>query len=274
MDKLLRMLVYVVVPIILIIVLFRWNIWFGLLGIVLFVLVIAAANRSRIYFIRGKIQYGKGNFDEAVKLLGKAVKGGKTSVEAMASYGFVLFKAGHLQEAEEVLVKAVQKSSTADQRNFAKSNLALVLWKKGSLDEALEMLKEVISEYKTTAVYGSIGYLAIEKGDLDYAMKINLEAYDFNSDDPIIIDNLAHLYHLTGDFDKASELFGKLIEKNPGFPEAYYDYGRFLEDTGKYEEAFEMYNKALSCTFNFNSTITKEQVGERRDKVESLMKNT
>jgi len=274
LKKLLQMLVYTIIPIILIIILFRWNIWFGIIGIVLFVLIIAALNQSRIYFIRGKIQYGKGNLDEAVKLLGKAVKNGKASVDAMASYGFLLFKTGHLQEAEEVLVKAVKRSSTADQTNYAKSNLALVLWKKGNLDEALTMLKEVISEYKTTAVYGSLGYLAIEKGDLDYAMKINLEAYDYNSDDPIILDNLAHLYHLTGDFEKASELFEKLVEKKPRFPEAYYDYGRYLEDAGKYEEAFEMYNKALSCPFNFNSTITRDQVGERRDKVESLIKNT
>jgi len=274
LDKLLRILVYTVVPIILIIVLFRWNKWFGLLGIVLWLSVIILVNRSSIYFIRGKIQYGKGNLDEAIKLFKKAVSNGKASVETMASYGFVLFKAGHLQEAEEVLDKAVKSSSTAEQKNLAKSNLALVLWKKGNLDEAVTLLKEVISEYKTTAVYGSLGYMAIEKGDLEYAMKINLEAYEYNSDDPIIIDNLAHLYHLTGDMEKSSELFEKLIEKEPHFPEAYYDYGRYLEDTGKYEEAFKMYNKALDCPFNFNSTITKEQISERCDKVKSLINNT
>lgn len=274
MNKLLRLFVYAVIPIILIIVLFRLNIWFGMVGIVLFFLIVAAVNRNRIYFIRGKIQYGRGNLDEAIKLIRKAVNSGRASIEATASYGFLLFKTGHLEEAEEVLVKAVQKSGTADQRNYAKSNLALVLWKKGNIDEALAMLKEVISEYKTTAVYGSLGYIAIEKGDLDYAMKINLEAYDYNPDDPIILDNLAHLYHLTGDFEKASELFEKLIEKNPRFPEAYYDYGSYLEDTGKYEKAFEMYGRALSCPFYFNSTITKDQVSERRDKVKSLIKNT
>jgi tetratricopeptide (TPR) repeat protein len=243
-------------------------------GIILYLSIILLVNRSRICFIRGKIQYGKGNLDEAIKFFNKAVKNGKASVDAMASYGFVLFKAGHLQEAEEVLIKAIDSSSSAEQKNLAKSNLALVLWKKGNLDEAVNMLKEVISEYKTTAVYGSLGYMAIEKGELDYAMKINLEAYEYNSDDPIIIDNLAHLYHLTGDIEKSSELFEKLIEKKPHFPEAYYDYGQYLEDAERYEEAVEMYNKALSCPFNFNSTITKDQVSERRDKVKSLIKTT
>ncbi|NLV64072.1 MAG: tetratricopeptide repeat protein [Clostridiaceae bacterium] len=268
------MMVFAVAPIILIVFLFRWNTWFGILGIFLYLLLIIAVNRSSICFIMGKIQYGKGNIDNALKLFKKAVKNGKASVEVMASYGFVLFKAGRLQEAEEVLVKAIDSSRTADQKNLAKSNFALVLWKKGNLDEAIAMLKEVISEYKTTAVYGSLGYMSIEKGDLDDAMKINLEAYEYNSDEPIIIDNLAHLYHLTGDMKKSSELFGKLMEKKPHFPEAYYDYGQYLEDAERYEEAVEMYNKALSCPFNFNSTITKEQVSERRDKVKSLIKNT
>lgn len=274
MKKLLLMLVYTVVPIVILIMLFRWNIWFGFLGIVLYLLIVITVNRSNIYFILGKIKYGKGNLDEAVKMFEKAVKTGRASVEAIASYGYLLFKAGHLHEAEEVLVKAVESSSTSEQKNLAKSNLALVLWKKGSLDDAIKMLEEVISEYKTTAVYGSLGYMAIEKGDLDYAMKINLEAYDYNSDNPIIIDNLAHLYHLTGDMEKASQMFEKLMEKDPHFPEAYYDYGRYLEDAGKYEEAFDMYSKALSCPFNFNSTITKEQVSERLNKVKSLIKNT
>ncbi|HEY8499503.1 MAG TPA: tetratricopeptide repeat protein, partial [Clostridia bacterium] len=263
MKNLLRMLLLTVVPIILIIILFRWNVWFGVLGIILYLLLIIIINRSSIYFILGKIQYGKGNLNEAIKLFKKAVQNGKAPVEVVVSYGFVLFKSGHLQEAEEMFVKAIGRSSTADQKNLAKSNLALVLWKKGNLDEAVAMLKEVISEYKTTAVYGSLGYMTIEKGDLDDAMKINLEAYEYNSDDPIIIDNLAHLYHLKGDMEKSSELFEKLMEKKPHFPEAYYDYGRYLEDAGRYEEAAEMYNKALSCTFNFNSTITKDQVSER-----------
>lgn len=267
-------MVFAVAPIILIVFLFRWNTWFGILGIFLYLLLIIAVNRSSICFIMGKIQYGKGNIDNALKLFKKAVKNGKASVEVMASYGFVLFKAGRLQEAEEVLVKAIDSSRTADQKNLAKSNFALVLWKKGNLDEAIAMLKEVISEYKTTAVYGSLGYMSIEKGDLDDAMKINLEAYEYNSDEPIIIDNLAHLYHLTGDMEKSSELFVKLMGKKPHFPEAYYDYGQYLEDAERYEEAVEMYNKALSCPFNFNSTITKEQVSERRDKVKSLIKNT
>ena len=48
----------------------------------------------------------------------------------------------------------MDKSSSSEEKNFAKSNLALVVWRKGDLDKAIEMLKEVILEYKNTAVYG------------------------------------------------------------------------------------------------------------------------
>jgi len=131
------------------------------------------------------------------------------------------------------------------------------------------MLREVITEYRNTAVYGSLGYLAIEKGDLDEALKINLEAYDYNSDNAIILDNLAHLYHLRGEMDKAKEMFEKLMEKEPRFPEAYFDYGKYLEDAGDLEKAREMFSRALKCTFNFNNTITREQVQQELDRLNS-----
>ena len=48
----------------------------------------------------------------------------------------------------------------------AKMNLALVRWKQGRLQEATDMLEEVHGKIKTTALYGSLGYLYIESGDL------------------------------------------------------------------------------------------------------------
>ena len=74
--------------------------------------------------------------------------------------------------------------------------------------------------------------------------------------------------------DKADNLFEKLMKKrNPIFPEAYYDYALYLEDIVKVEESKEMYNKSLSCSFNFNNTITKEQVQKALDNLNKLNTN-
>jgi tetratricopeptide (TPR) repeat protein len=259
-KPLVKFVLFAALPVIAIILLFKLNTYAGIIGIVLYILSAVWFNRVAIYRLRGQIEYRKGNLQNAVNWFEKAMSIKNAPTDLKVSYGFILLKLGKLDEAGKILSDAVENSKTDDERNLAKSNLALVIWKKGHLDDAIAMLKEVISEYKTTAVYGSLGYMLIEKGDLDEALKFNLEAWEYNSENAIIQDNLAHLYHLRGDMDKAGEIFDKLIAKEPYFPEAYYDYGRFLEDSGRMDEAEKMYRKALSCVFSFNSTITKEQV--------------
>jgi len=269
-NSLLPLVLYGAIPILAIIILFRINKVAGFLSILAYLLLIVIFNLNIIYRIKAQTEYNKGNLKMAEKWFKKATESKKAGTDVLVNYGFVLFKEGKLKEAEEILLEAVDKSKNKDDKNLAKSNLALIVWKKGELDKAYEMLKEVIAEYKNTAVYGSLGYLAIEKGDLDEALEINLEAYEYNSDNAIIQDNLAHLYHLRGEMDKAGELFDKLIQKEPHFPEAYYDYGKYLEDAGDIQKASDMYRKALSCKFNFNNTITKEQVQNALDRLISV----
>lgn len=251
-----------VIPLLVIIFAFKMNKNAGILCLLAYLAFLLIYNSSVFYQIKGQTEYNKGNIQMAEKWFKKAAESvrGRNNSYMLVSYGYILFKEGKLKEAEEILMKAVDKSKGRDDRNMAKSNLALVVWKKGDLDKAFRMLKEVTAEYKTSAVYGSLGYLAIEKGDLDEALKINLEAYDFNSDNAVILDNLAHLYHMRGEMDRAGEMFKKLMQKEPHFPEAYYDYGKYLEDAGEPEKAAEMYQRALKCKFNFNNTITAEQV--------------
>lgn len=264
---LIKLILFAAIPILAVYILFRLNTYAGLLGLVAYIGFAAVVNRSLYYRFRGQKDYQKGNLRSAANWFGKAAKSSNTGSQLKVNYGFILLKSGQLAEAEKVLQECVESSKTADEKNLAKSNLALVLWKKGELDNAVTMLQEVISQYKTTAIYGSLGYLMIEKGDLDEALKFNLEACEYNPDNAIILDNLAHLHHLRGEMDKAAEVFKKLIDKAPHFPEAYYDYGRYLDDISQKEEAAEMYRKALTCAFSFNSTITREQVQKCLDDV-------
>ncbi len=272
-KAILKLLVYAAIPIVIIYVLFRLNTWLGLAGLIAYMMLASAINRRSLYMLKGKFEYGKGNLQQAAKWFGKATYHGNPGTEALVNYGFVLLKIGRFDEAERILVQSVKKSRTDDARNLAKSNLALVLWKKGKLDEAIDMLTKVVFEYKTTAVYGSLGYLLIEKGDLDKALDLNREAYEYNPDNAIILDNLAHLYDLRGENEKAAETFNKLMEKEPHFPEAYFDYGRYLEGQSKYQEAVDMYKKALTCPFNHNNTITSEQVREQCEIAEEKVRN-
>ncbi len=267
-NPMVKFVLFAVFPLLVIYVLFRINTVVGFIGLAAYLLFAVSANRALIYRIRGQAEYSKGNLKNAAIQFEKAIRLKKAGVEMKINYGFILLKIGRLEEAEKVLQECVSQGKTQDEKNLAKSNLALVLWRKGRLEQAISMLKEIIVNYKTTAIYGSLGYLLIEQGDMDEALKFNLEAFEYNSENAIILDNLAHLYHLRGEMDKAGEMFEKLKEKNPHFPEAWYDFGRYLEDSGRGAEAAEMYEKALSCTFSFNSTISSEQVQNRLNALE------
>jgi len=254
-------LVKYLLPVAVIIILFFFNPLLGVLGIIAYILYVLYTARSGIYKVIGSVRYSKGDMDNALRWLKKAYETKKAANPRTAiSYAYLLLKAGRLDESEKVFSELLSGKLNSDDRNLAKSNYALLLWKKGNLDEAVNMLEEVTKEFKTTTVYGSLGYLLILKGDLDRALEFNLEAYDYNSSNTIIQDNLGYTYYLRGEYDKAEEIYKKLLSTNPTFPEAYYNYGLVLIKKGEAAKALEYIEKSLNYKLTFLSTITREEI--------------
>jgi tetratricopeptide (TPR) repeat protein len=164
----------------------------------------------------------------------------------------------------------MSKLLSADDKMNVKSNMALVLWKKGQIDDALNMLKEVFENYKTTTIYGSLGFLLILKGDLDKALEFNLEAYEYNDSNAVILDNLGQTYYLMGEYDKSKEIYKKLVSSNPSFPEPYFNYGLVMKQKGNVERALELMNQALTYRFSFLSTVSKEEIEAEIEKLKGI----
>ena len=99
-------------------------------------------------------------------------------------------------------------------------------------------------------------------GDYEKALKFNLEAYEYNSDDNIIVDNLADTYSLMGNYEEAEKIYKDLINRDPEprFPEAYYGYGKVLIELGRKSEGIEMIEKSLTKPFSFLSLKPKEDI--------------
>jgi tetratricopeptide (TPR) repeat protein len=149
--------------------------------------------------------------------------------------------------------------------------MSLVQWKKGNLDEAINILEDVIKNYETTNVYGSLGYMLIQKGDLDKALEFNLRASDYNSSNSIIMDNLGQTYYLKGNYDKAVEVYANLMESNPTFPDAYYNYALVLKSKNEFSKALEIAKKALNYELSFLSTINKSQIDNLINELQNLI---
>ena len=182
------------------------------------------------------------------------------SVVNQMYYGTILLKGGDLQKARVVLAKASMIYAKPDVKNKIKALRALVTWKEGNIKEAISSLEELVAEYKNTAVYQDLGLLYILDGNKEKALAFNLEAYDYNSDDLVIKDNLAVAYDLCGDKENAEKIYKELLELEPHFPEPYYGYGILLFEKGEKQKGLELIKKSLEKRFSFLSVMQKDEV--------------
>lgn len=216
----------------------------------------------------------KGNTERALRLYRRADKLGKMSYGARVNYGYFLLKNGYLGEARVVFNKiSMDKKINNTARKQLKSLQALVVWKEGRLDEAIEMLEEVTTDYVTSMTYQSLGLLYILKRDKEKALRFCLEAYEYNPDDNVIVDNLAEAYALCGDTENAMKTYEELLSRNPHFPDAYYGYGILLMQNGRREEGLDYIGQSLGKKFSFLSALPRERVESiyfaNRDSVQS-----
>lgn len=255
-----NLIIGLIIPAIVTLVAGTINIWLGIASFVIYICILLYFSRAMIFGMLGSRSYVGGFTDEALKWFKRAYDTKIAGVRTCVSYAYILLKNAELEKSEEVLQQVLKNNPNSPEVPYIKSILALTLWKKGELDAAVNMLEDVISQYRTTSVYGSLGYLLILKGDLQKALQFNLEAFEYNSSDKIIQDNLGQNYYLLDMYDKATEVYVSLLEKSPSFPEPYYNYGLLLLKTGETDKALEMMNKALGYKFSYLSSISKEEV--------------
>ena len=264
-----NILVFIVFVIVTVII-FKANILYGLIFLLAVLILFTFIKRAVILAIIGRTNYFKGNVEKGLAWFEKAYKTGVAKPNTIVSYAYLLLKSGNIKDSERVLENLLRTHLETNDRMLAKSNIALVKWKKGELDNAIETLQEVIRDFETTNIYGSLGYMLIQKGDLDKALEFNLKAYDYNSSNTIILDNLGQNYYLRQEYDKAADIYKNLLEQNPSFPEAYYNYGLVLKAKNENEKALEMAKKALNYKISFLSTIKKENIDELIEDLEKI----
>lgn len=271
MQLLMKVLIRLILPLVAFYLLFSMNALLGWLFMAAYIGYCVYSVRAGIFEWLANVKYNTGEVNKALAWLNKAYKSGKAKSNTVITYAYLLLKMGNMKEAEEILNSLLNTKLSEEDRMLAKSNIALILWKKGKVGEAVEMLEEVHKNYKSSALYGSLGFFLVLKGDLKRALEFNLEAYDYNDKSHVIMDNLGNTYYLLGKTDKAEEIYKKLLERKPAFPEAYYNYSLVLLKKNEPVHAVDMMKKSLQHNFSFLSTITKEEVEAKISETEKLL---
>lgn len=246
------------------IVLFGWAPAYATGMVVLGLAYFIYTKRGAVYVVMANFGFRKGGLPLALSWFRKAYLTRTMDVQTEVTYGFLLLKSGDVDEGEKVLstlVGRLIKEGRSRELPLARGYLSLAQWKKGDLQGAIENLSELLEGgYRTGSLYGSLGYFLLEKGDLDRALELNLEAAQYDDRDKVIMDNLGCTYFLRNDPAEAEKIYDKLIALEPGFPEAWHNYGRVLSALGKKDEARQAFAKALELPFNALSTVTKDEV--------------
>lgn len=232
----------------------------GIGVLVIFALAYLFFNRALVYQKKAGKKYHNGDYEGALADLKTAVSQSPKSYKIRGTYAFLLIKLGHIEEAAIEIDKALEGTVVEADKKSLTVTKALVLWKQGKVDEAIQKLEELLITYENTNVYATLGFLYIEKGDYNKALEFNLRAKDFNSSNPIILDNLGSTYYLLGDYSNALETYNEVMKNKPNFPEAFYNYAKILEIKGDLEKALYMVRHSLTLRFWSTSTVKKEEI--------------
>ena len=139
------------------------------------------------------------------------------------------------------------------------------------LCELLQQLRISLRNGPNGTVYGSLGYVLIEKarqtGDYTEALAFNMEALDYDEDDAVILDNLGQLHLSMGDKEKALEYFTRAHDIKPKQVDTLYYLALLALDRGEADAAREYLADALSGNYSALCTTTREQAQQLLDSI-------
>ena len=215
--------------------------------------------------------HSKGDYRTALKLYEEAYEKGMDKPRLLRGYSVLLIRTSQFDKALEVLKKMEKMPMDAKEKTDLHINYAIILWQKGHLDRAMEILSDEFRRAKNGTLYSIIGYLKIEQGDAEEAIRFNKEAIEYDDEDPVFLDNLGQTYYrLVGDKETAKIYFDKAIALKPKAIDTNYFLALYDIENGDIESAKERLDTARVGMFSPLNYATPEMIDAKRDELRNL----
>lgn len=255
---------YLLMALVAIVVGFIINKWLGIAILIAACAYMIYSYIPAIHASQGNKAFQEGDLETALEKYKKAYDTGRADVMIRASYAYVLLKNGMPEDAEGILNGILANKRIPKEKKYViKMYRCMVFQKLDRLDEAIEDAEELFEEYKNSHMYGLLGYFKILNNDpLDEVLKFCLEAYEFNSDDRDILDNLSIVYYKLGEYEKAKEISDKLISMAPKFVEAFYHGAQISYKNNENDKAREYLEKINDCVRSYMTTVSEDEISE------------
>lgn len=270
MNKVKNLIIYLVFPVLLMALAISGKYYLMIAAIVLFFTVFTIFKFEDLLKIAAGYNMKRGRLDKAIRRIYKAYKLKNSSDQTALMFIYMLLKAGKYDKAGEVIAKMEQREISDADRYTLLINKALFLWKKNRITESVELYEQLLEQGESSVLYSSYGYVVILTGDIPKAVEVNEKAYEYNSNDKAIMDNLGLAYVKAGKLDEAYDIYDKLMKKEPSFPEAYYNMAELLRLMRDYNGAVREMKKCLSMNFDGLTTITKKEAERKMDQLKRL----
>ncbi len=215
--------------------------------------------------------HSKGDYRTALKLYEEAYEKGMDKPRLLRGYSVLLIRTSQFDKALEVLKKMEKMPMDAKEKTDLHINYAIILWQKGHLDRAMEILIDEFRHTKNGTLYSIIGYLKIEQGDAEEAIRFNKEAIEYDDEDPVFLDNLGQTYYrLVGDKETAKIYFDKAIALKPKAIDTNYFLALYDIENGDIESAKDRLDTARVGMFSPLNYATPEMIDAKRDELRNL----
>ena len=215
--------------------------------------------------------HSKGDYRTALKLYEEAYEKGMDKPRLLRGYSVLLIRTSQFDKALEVLKRMEKMPMDAKEKTDLHINYAIILWQKGHLDRAMEILEDEFRHNKNGTLYSIIGYLKIEQGDAEEAIRFNKEALEYDDEDPVFLDNLGQTYYrLVGDKETAKIYFDKAIALKPKAIDTNYFLALYDIENGDIESAKDRLDTARVGMFSPLNYATPEMIDAKRDELRNL----
>lgn len=207
----------------------------------------------------------KGDLEAAKAVYAQLYASGYITAAYILPYSVLLLREGgeeNYRKVKEMLRKAEKVSDmNAERRQQLLMNYAVAQYKLGELDKGIHLLEESHRKSPCGLTYGALGFLYIEAGDAEKALAYNLEALDYDDEDPVTLDNLAQTYYrLLGDKETAKKYFEKALEIKDSQIDTLYFLAQYDLEAGNKQAAAEKLQKALEGRFSPLNYAKREMI--------------
>ncbi len=186
---------------------------------------------------------GRGQVDEAIAHLQKALEIQPAFAEAHNNLGNALLQHGQIEEA----LAHFQRAFEIEPNNApAHGNLGSAFLQKGQVDDAIAQFQQALqAQPNHVELLNNLAYALLRKGRVEEAMVYFQRALQISPDFADAHNNLANLLLQKGRVQEAIDHYRKALETQPNNASAHSNLGKVSLQAGRVEEAITHFQRAV-----------------------------